>query len=185
MKGTPIMNDPSHITPQSTIMDVLDAYPELEATLMDAVPLLKKITHPELRRTVGRTATLQQAAATAGADVGELVHRMRRAAGPAPCTGEPGAEYRTARPEWFDENRIVATLDAGRLLAEGKQPVHQVMADLQNLSVGKVYKLQAPFLPAPLIDKATSLGLDHWVHEDAEGAHTVYFYKENDHNARK
>jgi len=64
------------------------------------------------------------------------------------------------------------------MLAEGTQPVNQVMADLSAMTGGSIYKLSAPFLPAPLIDKAASLGIRHWLVKEGEEAFTVYFFKE-------
>ena len=58
---------------------------------------------------------------------------------------------------------MVAGLDARPMLAAGEQPVNQVIADLHALGPGDIYKLVAPFLPAPLVDKASSLGISHWV----------------------
>ena len=45
------------------------------------------------------------------------------------------------------------------------------------MAPGAIYKLSAPFLPAPLIDKGTSLGLDHWLVKEGEESFVVYFYK--------
>ncbi len=60
------------------------------------------------------------------------------------------------------------------MLAAGEQPVSQVIADLHHLETGKIYLLIAPFLTAPLIDKATSLGIEHWV--DVRGDEEFYIY---------
>jgi len=46
------------------------------------------------------------------------------------------------------------------MLAAGEHPINQVIADLNHLETGKIYELKAPFLTAPLIDKATSLGFE-------------------------
>jgi hypothetical protein len=72
----------------------------------------------------------------------------------------------------------VAELDAEGMLAAGEQPVNQVIADLNALDRGDIYKLIAPFMPAPLVDKASSLGIAHWVtaHDDQELV--IYFCRE-------
>jgi hypothetical protein len=44
---------------------------------------------------------------------------------------------------------------------------------------GKIYKLIAPFLTAPIIDKATSIGLSHWIEKINDEEYNIYFYKEN------
>jgi hypothetical protein len=64
------------------------------------------------------------------------------------------------------------------MLAAGEHPVKQVIADLNHLKIGKIYELKAPFLTAPLIDKATSsLGLKHWVEQKSDGEFFIYFNK--------
>ena len=63
------------------------------------------------------------------------------------------------------------------MLAAGEHPVNQVIADLNHLEEGKIYELKAPFLTAPLIDKATSLGLKHWVDKKSDEEYLIYFCK--------
>ena len=63
------------------------------------------------------------------------------------------------------------------MLAAGEQPVNQVIADLNHLKEDKIYLLIAPFLTAPLIDKATSLGLKHWVDKRSDEEFNIYFWK--------
>jgi hypothetical protein len=63
------------------------------------------------------------------------------------------------------------------MLAQGEHPVNQVIADLNQLEKGAIYKLIAPFLPAPLIDKALSLDVKHWVVKENDESYLIYFYK--------
>jgi hypothetical protein len=64
------------------------------------------------------------------------------------------------------------------MLAAGDQPVNQVIADLNALGQGDIYKLLAPFMPAPLMDKASSLGVSHWVTQKEDGEFVIYFCRE-------
>ena len=64
------------------------------------------------------------------------------------------------------------------MLAEGEQPVNQVIADLQALDPGDIYQLVAPFMPAPLVDKASSLGISHWVTHKDDQEFVIYFCRE-------
>ena len=83
--------------------------------------------------------------------------------------------YITTKPTWFDKERIAMELDTRSMLAAGEHPVNQVMADLATLDQGAIYALTTPFLPAPLIDKATSIGISHWVDKQSETLFTIYF----------
>lgn len=48
-----------------------------------------------------------------------------------------------------------------------------------NKSGGSIYEVIAPFIPAPLIDKAVSLGFDHWINKVESELFKVYFLKKN------
>ena len=166
------------ITPKSKIFDLLEAFPELEDVLINYVPEFEKIKNPVLRRTVGKIASLQQAANIGGVNVAELVNHLRSSVGQH--EGDMEFEEKTYHhevPAWFDSARIVAGLDARPMLEAGEHPVGQVIADLQKLKEGEIYQFTVPFLPAPLIDKATSLGFDHWIKEEQAELVLVYFVK--------
>ena len=63
------------------------------------------------------------------------------------------------------------------MLHAGEQPVNQVIADLHQLPENHIYKLIAPFLPAPLIEKAASLSIKHWVKQEGNELFVVYFLR--------
>ena len=166
------------ITPKTRIAELLDAYPQLEQVLIVYVPAFEKLRNPVLRRTVARVTTLQQAAVLGGVNVEDLINRLRREVGQDHFSGEAAAAYTTEQPRWFSETRIAAELDARGMLAAGEQPVNQVIADLQALDQGEIYRILAPFMPAPLVDKVSSLGFSHWVTQDDDQEFVIYFCKE-------
>lgn len=165
------------ITPKTKVLEIIEAYPQLEDVLVEYAPVFKKLKNPVLRDTVAKIWTLQQAASTGNVKVEDLINRLRKEIGQDLITADMTNTYNTEKPQWFAEELIAQELDAKKMLAVGEHPVNQVMADLQNLEAGKIYKLIAPFLPAPLIDKATSLGAQHWVDKASETDFNIYFYK--------
>jgi hypothetical protein len=166
------------ITPKTKVAELVGAYPQLEQVLVDYVPAFEKLRNPLLRKTVARITTLQQAAAVGGVDVENLINHLRQEVGQDHFSGVAAAAYTTEQPKWFLETQVVAELDARGMLAEGEQPVNQVIADLQALGQGDIYKLVAPFLPAPLVAKASSLGLSHWVMPQENQEFVIYFCRE-------
>ena len=166
------------IAPKTKIAELIDAFPQLEGVLIDYVPAFEKLKNPVLRRTVARITTLQQAAAIGGVDIEDLINRLRKEVGQDLFSGGTSAAYTTEQPAWFSEARVVAGLDAKGMLAAGEQPVNQVIADLQALDRGDIYRLVAPFMPAPLVDKASSLGISHWLTRQDDGGFTIYFCRE-------
>jgi len=171
------MSEKLIITPKTKVLQVIEAYPELEDVLIGYVPAFKKLKNPVLRNTVAKIATLQQAAAVGNVKIEDLINLLRKHVGQDLFTANAGTLYNTEKPAWFAENLITKELDAKIMLAANEQPVNQVIADLKDMAPGSIYKLIAPFLPAPLIDKATSLGIQHWIVEENPESYLVYFYK--------
>lgn len=173
------MNDNEYlvITPRTKVLKLIETYPQLEEKLIAFVPAFKKLKNPVLRNTVAKITSLQQAAVIGNVKVEELINYLRKEVGQE-LTEETGEiTYNTKQPDWFDENKIELELLATEMLAAGEHPVNQVIADLKKLPDGRIYKLVAPFLPAPLIDKASSLGFQHWVDEKEGEEVVVYFFK--------
>jgi hypothetical protein len=163
------------IAPKTKIAELIGAYPGLEPVLIDYVPAFERLKNPLLRKTVARVTTLQQAAAIGGVSVEDLINHLRKEVGQDLFTGAAAAAYTTQQPAWFAETRVVAEFDARGMLAAGEQPVNQVIADLNALAPGDIYKLVAPFMPAPLVDKASSLGISHWVTHPEDQEVIIYF----------
>lgn len=85
--------------------------------------------------------------------------------------------YKIKKPGWMNEKTVHKELDAREMLAVREHPVNQVMADLKQLPAGSLYKLKAPLLPALLIDKTSSLSVEHWVNEISGTEYEIYFFK--------
>ena len=165
------------ITPKTKVLQLIETYPQLEDVLIKYVPAFSKLKNPLLRRTVAKIATLQQAANIGNVKTGDLINLLRKEVGQELMNTGDDTTYNNKKPVWFEETLIEKEFDIKEMLAAGEQPVNQVISDLNHLTSGKIYKLTSPFLPAPLIDKATSLKISHWVLKDSENLVLVYFYK--------
>lgn len=166
------------ITPKTKVLHLIETYPQLEDILIKYVPAFKKLKNPLLRKTVAKIASLQQAASIGNVKVGDLINLLRKEVGQDLITDTLESTYNKTKPEWFKEDIIVQEFDIREMLAAGEQPVNQVITDLNKMSKDTIYKLISPFLPAPLIDKATSLRLRHWVVKEHDELFVVYFYKD-------
>lgn len=165
------------ITPKTKIYDLLEAYPELEDPLITAAPQFKKLKNPILRKTIARVTTLSQAATIGGIKVEALVNTLREAAGQegAHFTSEEEKSYNYERPDWFSGEAVAATIDIREMLNAGEQPVHEVLSAIKKLEAGQLLEIIAPFLPAPLIDKASGLGYAHWIVDNGTEEFRIYF----------
>ena len=54
------------INPSTKVNDLLNAYPELEETLIGIAPPFKKLKNPMLRKSVAKVATLKHISAVGG-----------------------------------------------------------------------------------------------------------------------
>jgi hypothetical protein len=172
---------PLIITPKTKIHDLLEAYPQLEDTLIHVAPQFKKLKNPVLRRTIARVTSLSQAAIIAGLKVEELINTLRESAGQERMNNntEEKASYVYTKPHWFSVNAVSKTIDVSDMLNAGEQPVHEVLSALKLLNDNNILEVLVPFLPAPLIDKATGLGYTHWINRINEENIAVYFRKQH------
>ena len=165
------------ISPRTKVLQLIETYPELEDVLISYVPAFKKLKNPVLRRTVAKIATLQQAASIGNVKVGDLINHLRKEVGQELISEAQESPYNMTKPDWFTETKIHQELDVRDMLAAGEHPVNQVMADLKKLPVNSIYKMIAPFLPAPLIDKASSIDVKHFVVKNSDTLYYIYFIK--------
>jgi hypothetical protein len=187
------------ITPKTKIYDLLEAFPQLEEILIAKAPEFKRLKNPLLRNTIARVTTIAQAATISGLAVDALVNDLRAQVGQdktglvsgsgiTECSGtsvdgtsanssdsETSVSYTTEPPTWFNPGDIQATFDVGILLNQGEHPVHEVLTRLKKLDDDEILDVEAPFIPAPLIDKAISLGYAHWLKLEAGGSCHIYF----------
>ncbi len=165
------------ITPKTKILQLIETYPQLEDILIEYAPAFRKLKNPVLRKTIGRIATMQQAAAIGNVKVEDLINRLRQEVGQDLFTAGTEHNYNTKRPDWYVQEKVKTVFNIREMLERGERPVDQAVTDLQKLKKDEIYKLLAPFLPAPLIDKASSLNIDHWVDKTGDEEFIIYFIR--------
>ena len=166
------------ISPKTKVAQLLEAYPELEDVLIGFVPTFEKLKNPILKKTVAKVATLQQAAAIGHVKVEDLINMLRKEVGQDTLYLDSNEEYTIVRPAWFNEDKVKHELDVREMLAAGEHPVNQVISDLNSLPENEIYLVVSSFLPAPLIDKASSLKFKHWIHNEKDDLYRIYFTRE-------
>lgn len=167
------------ITPKTKVAEMLDAYPQLEETLIEIAPQFKKLKNPVLRKTIARVTSLSQAAIVGGVKVEEMVTKLRAVIGQNTTTAietESNA-YNVEKPHWFIESAIADTLDTREMLNAGEHPVHEVLSSIKKLEDNEILKVIFPFIPAPLLDKTISLQYNHWLLEKDNDEYIIYFKK--------
>jgi hypothetical protein len=145
------------ITSQSKLLDVLEAYPELESQIINIAPPFQNLKNPVLRRTVGKIATLEKVAQIGGMDAGKLVNTLRRAVGQAEITGEAAVNLTVEIPRVADDPQWIAgepqfTVNGTALLQRGEVPLGRVNELLGKLEAGRYILLVTNFEPTPILE---------------------------------
>jgi DUF438 domain-containing protein len=122
------------ITPKTTIRSLVDAHPFLVDFLAAYDPEFKRLTNPVLRRTMGRMATLERAAALSNVPLNALMidiaAEVERVTGDRPMIADrPGEGYvDPARQEALKQ--IIRDLHDGRPMDELKQRFATLIEDV-------------------------------------------------------
>jgi Domain of unknown function (DUF1858) len=170
-------DEPLHIQPSTKVAALLDAHPELEDVLIKMAPPFKKLKNPVLRKSIGKVATLQQAAIVGRIDVTSMIDQLRRAVGEAPIepTETPSVDdYLGSAPNWFDESCVATSID-DRTGDPDEMAITRITKALKDLADRQVIELITTFLPAPGIDVARNRGLHTWTVQEQADLYKTYF----------
>lgn len=166
------------IHPETRIGQLLEAYPEAEALLIQWVPAFSKLKNPVLRRTVAKVATLEQAARIAGLAPRELVQKLREALGQPSLDGGPGNGAEGIQlgelPAWITEAPVQAEIDADAMLERNEHPIGEVRRRAAELAPGQCLRLRSSFRPIPLMDTMARAGYAVYSVEREPGHHETY-----------
>lgn len=132
---------------KAKINDLLKKHPELLDFLINKWPTFKKLKNPVLRKTIGKMATLNQAAAMAGIDVStlltEIAGEIERQTGQRPkiLQGEDTAaaesfKDKTAREEVLKD--IIGDLHAGKDMDELKNRFQALIQDVEPAEIAQM-----------------------------------------------
>lgn len=167
------------ITPKTKMSEIFKAYPQLEEVFLEMAPEYKKQKNPALRATIFKVTTVAQAAIVGGAKVEEMVTRLRKTIGQSHTEDieTDGNPINDQQPEWYHENLVTNTIDTREMLNRGEHPVHEVLEAVKKLPDEGILKVIVSFIPAPMIDKASSLNYQHWLVEQNDGLYWLYFRK--------
>lgn len=168
------------ITPKTRVGELLDAYPQLEPVLMELAPAFRKLKNPVLRKTVGKVATLQQAAALGNIPVTEIINTLRAEVGQELFNeSNIQGEINFKEPEWFLEDNVTVRFDATKLINDGQNPMQEIFSHLEMTGSGEVFMLSTPFVPAPIIELIQKKGYAHYCHQIGQEECYTYFHRDS------
>lgn len=161
------------ITSQSKLFDVLEAYPFLEAQIINIASPFQNLKNPVLRRTVGKIATLEKVAQVGGMDVVKLVNTLRKAVGQDELGAESAADTEIEIPRFADDPGWISgepqfTVNGTEMLQRGEVPLRRVNELLGQLEADSYILLLTNFEPTPILEamQKQSRNVFHKSHPD-------------------
>ena len=167
------------ITPKTKLVEILDAYPELEEEVIKMAPPFKNLKNPVLRKTIGKLATLSKIAVIGKVDVWEIVNELRRRVGLDPLGDEmdPVSEpFQAETPSWVAGSPI-HTVDGSDMLDRGEHPLNHVNQLMATLQPGQFILLKTTFAPLPMHEAMTKQGYKVFYREVSQDNHRTYIGK--------
>jgi hypothetical protein len=166
------------ITPSTTVNELLEAYPELEETLIDIAPPLKKLKNPFLRKSIAKIATLKHISSVGNIPLNDLINDLREAVGESKISDTyEEEEYFSDQPDWFSKDKIAISINEEKLDVKDKMTVVVLLQESKHVNQGEIIELITTFLPAPGIDTMKSKGYSVWTMKQDENLIKTYFLK--------
>jgi hypothetical protein len=165
-----------HITPHTTIMDILELYPGIEDFLISLVPPFEKLKNPALRNTLGKITTIEQAAKVGEISLPHLINALNEKLGLLP---DHIMYFKDEGNLLFEVNAnlVKQILDADEIISSGGKPVSIILGSLNKLQGNELLQLNCTFHPAPLIDKAKDAGYLTQEVKNPDMSISIYFKK--------
>jgi len=165
------------IRPKTKVGELLDVYPELEDVLIGIIPAFKKLKNPVLRKTIARVTTLQQAATVGKVKLEEILELLRKAVGQTTeLLTEKEKQYFGEKPDWFNRDKIVKTIDASKILNSGENPMGVILNASNTLEDDTIMEIIHEFVPAPIIDELSEKKFVFWLTREGNNI-KLYFKK--------
>ena len=171
-------NDYLEITDSTTVHELLEAYPELEETLISIAAPFKKLKNPLLRKSIAKIATLKHISAVGNVPLNDLVNELRKAVGQSETSESYEDEkYYLDQPDWFSKDKIALSVNEEELEVKDKMTVVVLLQEAKYIKKGEIIELTTTFLPAPGIETMKSKGYSVWTVKEDENLLKTYFLK--------
>lgn len=166
------------ITPDTKILEMITAYPQLEDKLIELAPAFSKLTVPFLRKTVARVTTLRQAAVVGGLSLSDLIVALRKEINQdsSEILNDTNNVEQTM-PEWVNTFKKKDEYDAIPDINQGMHPLGKVVAETAGLGKDEYYLLITNFIPKPLIDTLANKGFESYTNKLDEIRFGTYIRK--------
>jgi len=163
------------ISPETTIKDLLEINQDLVIpALIKLNRSFSKLKNPILRKLLARRVSIADACKIAGCSIPDFIKTMKQVgvAFEMEITEETSDSPKPA----FKLAGHYRTLDVRPILAQDKDPLKEIMANICTLEKYQGLKLINTFEPLPLIHLLAERGFTHFTVSPEDGLVITYFY---------
>jgi hypothetical protein len=72
----------------------------------------------------------------------------------------------------------ITRLDVRPVLAQGSDPLDAILSTIEGLQAEGVLRLEAPFVPMPLVGLLSGSGWKSWIEKTEPGYCLIWFYRD-------
>ncbi len=176
------------ITPQTKIVEMIKAHPELVTVLASYNSHFELLRNPIMRKTFARFATVSHAAKVAGVNLADLIKLMNNAIGEtvsdADMVDREDSKISPDIPIYpvkdiIEQRHIkITNLDVREVMKNHGEPFPVIMQAVAKVKQGEALVLETIFEPAPLYDVLQKKGFEHQTEMLAEDHYKIWFYRE-------
>ncbi len=171
------------ITPQTNVLEMIKAHPELVDVLIKYNEHFKLLKNPIMKKTFARLATVKHAAKAAGVNLPDMIKVLNNAIGETVSDNDIDSVTADTEPlirvkALVEEKHAkVYKLDVRELMRTGGEPFNQIMQTVAKVKNGEAFLLETIFEPAPLYDMLKKKGFIHETEMPGSGHYKIWFYK--------
>lgn len=169
------------ITPNTKIAHLLKENPESLEAIVALAPKFERLRNPLLRKLLAGRTTISMAAKVGGCKVQDFFDKLEPLGFEVDPNASVDEEEKQAFPEYLQKvkkDKIVA-LDVRPIIAEGKDPLGQIMKAAKSIPANGALKVINSFEPTPLIAVLEKQGYEYYVDFVEKDDVQTWFYKEN------
>lgn len=169
------------ISPNTKISALIKGHPDALDAIVSITPKFEKLKNPLLRKLMAGRTTIAMAAKISGCGVEAFYEKLR----PLGFEVDGSAEADDGRPHEVPTHlhqiatEDIRTLDVRPILADGKDPLKNIMQALKSVPANGALKVINTFEPTPLIRLLEKQGYQYFVDdEDGDRVETWFFKKD-------
>jgi uncharacterized protein (DUF2249 family) len=147
----------------------------------------KKLKNPILRKLMASRVNIAEAAKIGGASVTDFINVLTPLGFEFDNDNFVNAQESTSIPDWFTtlDKNIIIYFDVREILAQGNDPLKEIMKRFKDLEVGKVLCIINTFVPTPLVKLFEKDNTLHYVETISPAEYHTYFLKQQKNNLKK